>query len=255
MFRRMTLTALAGIPAIAPGDDLAALMIEACERTDLVLEDGDILVLAQKIVSKAEDRSVSLRDLIPSPRAIELAAVAQKDPRVVELILRESTSVLRCRAGVIIVEHRSGLVMANAGIDASNVDGADGEDRVLLLPKDPDRSAAALRDTLRSRINRDIGIVINDSFGRAWRNGTIGTAIGVAGPPALWDMRGLPDMNGRVLRATEVGIADELAAAASLLMGQGSEGLPAIHVSGFPLAFRPSSAAELIRSRDIDLFR
>jgi coenzyme F420-0:L-glutamate ligase/coenzyme F420-1:gamma-L-glutamate ligase len=255
MLRRMTMTALAGIPAIAPGDDLAALMIEACERTALVLEDGDILVLAQKIVSKAENRSVALRDIVPSPRAIELAAVAQKDARVVELILRESTSVLRCRAGVIIVEHRLGLVMANAGIDASNVDGADGEERVLLLPEDPDRSAAALRDELRSRVGRDIGIVINDSFGRAWRNGTVGTAIGVAGPPGLWDMRGLPDRNGRVLRATEVGIADELAAAASLLMGQGSEGLPAIHIRGFPLAFRPSGAAELIRSRDIDLFR
>ena len=255
MLRRMTMTALAGIPAIASGDDLAALMIEACERSELVLEDGDILVLAQKIVSKAENRSVALLDVVPSPRAIELAAVAQKDARVIELILQESTSVLRCRAGVIIVEHRLGLVMANAGIDASNVDGADGEERVLLLPEDPDRSATVLRDELRSRVGRDIGIVINDSFGRAWRNGTVGTAIGVAGPPGLWDMRGLPDRNGRVLRATEVGIADELAAAASLLMGQGSEGLPVIHIRGFPLAFRPGSAAELIRSRDIDLFR
>jgi coenzyme F420-0:L-glutamate ligase/coenzyme F420-1:gamma-L-glutamate ligase len=255
MLRRMTMTALAGIPAIAPGDDLAALMIEACERSELVLEDGDILVLAQKIVSKAENRSVALLDIVPSPRAIELAAVAQKDARVIELILQESTSVLRCRAGVIIVEHRLGLVMANAGIDASNVDGADGEERVLLLPEDPDRSATVLRDQLRSRVGRDIGIVINDSFGRAWRNGTVGTAIGVAGPPGLWDMRGLPDRNGRVLRATEVGIADELAAAASLLMGQGSEGLPVIHIRGFPLAFRPGSAAELIRNRDIDLFR
>jgi coenzyme F420-0:L-glutamate ligase/coenzyme F420-1:gamma-L-glutamate ligase len=255
MFRRMMLTALAGIPTIVPGDDLAALMVEACERTDLVLEDGDIIVLAQKIVSKMEGRSVDLREVLPSPRALELAAVAQKDPRVVELILRESTSVLRCRPGVIIVEHRSGLVMANAGIDASNVDGTDGEDRVLLLPEDADRSASALRDTLRSRIGRDVGIVINDSFGRAWRNGTVGTAIGVAGPPGLWDMRGLPDRNDRVLRATEVGVADELAAAASLLMGQASEGLPAVHVRGFPLAFRQSSVRELIRSRDIDLFR
>jgi coenzyme F420-0:L-glutamate ligase/coenzyme F420-1:gamma-L-glutamate ligase len=255
MSRRMTLTALAGIPSIAPGDDLAALMLDACGRTDLALEDGDVLVLAQKIVSKAEGRSVSLRDVVPSPRALELAAVAQKDPRVIELILRESTSVVRCRAGVIIVEHRLGLVMANAGIDASNVDGAEGDERVLLLPENPDRSAAALREALRDRTGRDIGIVINDSFGRAWRNGTIGTAIGIAGPPGLWDMRGLPDRNGRVLRATEVGVADELASAASLLMGQGSEGLPVVHVRGFPLAFRDSDAAELIRSRDLDLFR
>jgi coenzyme F420-0:L-glutamate ligase / coenzyme F420-1:gamma-L-glutamate ligase len=220
-----------------------------------VLDDGDVIVLAQKIVSKTEGRSVDLRDVVPSPRARELAEVAQKDPRVVELILRESTSMLRCRPGLIIVEHRSGFVMANAGIDASNVDAADGDDRVLLLPEDADRSAAVLRDTFKSRLGRDIGVVINDSFGRAWRNGTVGTAIGVAGPPGLWDMRGLPDRNGRLLRATEVGVADELAAAASLLMGQGSEGLPAIHVRGFPLAFRPGSVRELIRNRDIDLFR
>jgi coenzyme F420-0:L-glutamate ligase/coenzyme F420-1:gamma-L-glutamate ligase len=251
----MTLTALVGIPSIAPGDDLAALMLDACERIGLGLEDGDVLVLAQKIVSKAEGRSVSLRDVVASPRAVEMAAVAQKDPRVVELILRESTSVVRCRAGVIIVEHRLGLVMANAGIDASNVDGAEGDERVLLLPENPDRSAAALREALRGRTGCDIGVVINDSFGRAWRNGTIGTAIGLAGPPGLWDMRGLPDRNGRVLRATEVGIADELASAASLLMGQGSEGLPAVHVRGFPLALRDGNAAELIRSRDLDLFR
>jgi coenzyme F420-0:L-glutamate ligase/coenzyme F420-1:gamma-L-glutamate ligase len=255
MVRRMMLTALEGIPSVMPGDDLVALVVEACKRSDLALEDGDVIVLAQKIVSKTEGRSVDLRDVVPSPKARELAEVAQKDPRVVELILRESISVLRCRLGVIIVEHRSGLVMANAGIDASNVDGAAGDERVLLLPEDPDRTASALRDTFKSCLGRDIGVVINDSFGRAWRNGTVGIAIGVAGPPGLWDMRGLPDRNGRVLRATEVGIADELAAAASLLMGQGSEGLPAVHVRGFPLAFRPGSVKELIRARDIDLFR
>jgi coenzyme F420-0:L-glutamate ligase/coenzyme F420-1:gamma-L-glutamate ligase len=255
MVRRMMLTALEGIPSVMPGDDLVALVVEACKRSDLALEDGDVIVLAQKIVSKTEGRSVDLRNVVPSPKARELAEVAQKDPRVVELILRESISVLRCRLGVIIVEHRSGLVMANAGIDASNVDGAAGDERVLLLPEDPDRTASALRDTFKSCLGRDIGVVINDSFGRAWRNGTVGIAIGVAGPPGLWDMRGLPDRNGRVLRATEVGIADELAAAASLLMGQGSEGLPAVHVRGFPLAFRPGSVKELIRARDIDLFR
>jgi coenzyme F420-0:L-glutamate ligase / coenzyme F420-1:gamma-L-glutamate ligase len=255
MVRRMILTALEGIPSVMPGDDLAVLVVEACKRSDLGLEDGDVIVLAQKIVSKTEGRSVDLRDVVPSPKARELAEVAQKDPQVVELILRESISVLRCRPGLIIVEHRSGLVMANAGIDASNVDAADGDERVLLLPEDADRSAAALRDTFKSRLGLDIGIVINDSFGRAWRNGTVGTAIGVAGPPGLWDMRGLPDRNGRVLKATEVGIADELAAAASLLMGQGSEGLPAVHVRGFPLAFRPGSVRELIRNREIDLFR
>jgi coenzyme F420-0:L-glutamate ligase / coenzyme F420-1:gamma-L-glutamate ligase len=163
--------------------------------------------------------------------------------------------VMRCRPGLIIVEHRSGLVMANAGIDASNVDGTEGDERVLLLPEDSDLSASRLREGLRRLVGRDIGIVIADSFGRAWRNGTVGTAIGLAGPPGLWDMRGLPDRNGRVLKATEVGIADELAAAASLLMGQADESLPVVHVRGFPLAFRTSSMKELIRDRNIDLFR
>ena len=251
----MTLSALAGLPTIRAGDDLAALIVAALAREKIAAEDGDVLVLAQKIVSKAEGRRVRLRDVVPSARAAELAAECDKDPRIVELILRESVSVLRCRPGVIIVEHRSGLVMANAGIDASNVDNDDAEESVLLLPEDADRSATRLRETLGSLLGCDIGIVINDSFGRAWRNGTIGTAIGVAGPPALWDMRGLPDRNGRLLRATDVGIADELASAASLLMGQGNEGLPVVHVRGFPHAFRPGGMRELIRDRNIDLFR
>lgn len=255
MSRRMVLSTLAGLPTIRAGDDLAALIVAALTREKIAAEEGDVLVLAQKIVSKAEDRRVRLRDVVPSPRAVELAAECSKDPRIVELILRESAAVLRCRPGVLIVEHRSGLVMANAGIDASNVEADDAEESVLLLPEDADRSAAMLRAALRSVLGCDIGIVINDSFGRAWRNGTIGTAIGVAGPPALRDMRGLPDRNGRVLRVTEVGIADELAAAASLLMGQGNEGLPVVHVRGFPHAFRPGGMRELIRDRNIDLFR
>jgi coenzyme F420-0:L-glutamate ligase/coenzyme F420-1:gamma-L-glutamate ligase len=251
----MVLTALEGIPTIAPGDDLVPLIVAGMNGMGLAPEDGDVLVLAQKIVSKAEGRSIRLGDVVASPAAVELAARANKDPRVVELMLQESVEVLRCRPGVIIVQHRSGLVMANAGIDASNVDGADGDERVLLLPEDSDRSAAALRESFRSVVGRDIGIVIADSFGRAWRNGTVGTAIGLAGPPGLWDMRGLRDRNGRVLRATEVAIADELAAAASLLMGQAAENLPVVHVRGFPLALRPSSVKELIRDRNIDLFR
>jgi coenzyme F420-0:L-glutamate ligase / coenzyme F420-1:gamma-L-glutamate ligase len=255
MTRRMVLTALAGIPTIQAGDDLASLIAVSISGANLILEDGDVLVLAQKIVSKAEARSVRLADVVVSPRAAELAALTSKDPRVVELILRESVEVMRCRPGLIIVEHRSGLVMANAGIDASNVDGTEGDERVLLLPEDSDLSASRLREGLRRLVGRDIGIVIADSFGRAWRNGTVGTAIGLAGPPGLWDMRGLPDRNGRVLKATEVGIADELAAAASLLMGQADESLPVVHVRGFPLAFRTSSMKELIRDRNIDLFR
>ncbi len=258
MSRRMVLSTLAGLPTIRAGDDIAALIVAALARERIATEDGDVLVLAQKIVSKAEGRQVRLRDVAPSQRAVELAAQCNKDPRIVELILRESVAVLRCRPGVIIVEHRSGLVMANAGIDASNVEAVEAneeEESMLLLPEDADRSAATLRAELRRTLGCDIGIVINDSFGRAWRNGTTGTAIGVAGPPALWDMRGLPDRNGRVLRVTEVGIADELAAAASLLMGQGNEGLPVVHVRGFPHAFRAGGMRELIRHRNIDLFR
>ena len=254
----MVLSTLAGLPTIRAGDDLAALIVAELKREKIAAEDGDVLVLAQKIVSKAEGRRVRLRDVAPSPRAVELAAECDKDPRIVELILRESVAVVRCRPGVIIVEHRSGWVMANAGIDASNVEADEaneGGEFVLLLPQDADRSAAQLREALGGLLGCDIGIVINDSFGRAWRNGTVGTAIGVAGPPALWDMRGIADRNGRPLRATEVGIADELAAAASLLMGQAAEGLPVVHVRGFPLAFRPGGVRELVRDRAIDLFR
>jgi coenzyme F420-0:L-glutamate ligase/coenzyme F420-1:gamma-L-glutamate ligase len=256
MSRRMVISALDGIPTIRSGDDLAAVIVAGLERSGLAAQHGDVLVLAQKIVSKAEGRLVRLRDVAPSPRAVTMAAEAGKDPRVVELILRESTAVLRCRPGVIIVEHRSGSVMANAGIDASNVEGSTPDDEcVLLLPEDCDRSATLLRARLQSLLGCELGVVINDSFGRAWRNGTIGTALGVAGLPALWDMRGIADRNGRVLNATEVAVADELAAAASLLMGQAAENLPIVHVRGFPLEMRPGSVRELIRDPAIDLFR
>jgi coenzyme F420-0:L-glutamate ligase/coenzyme F420-1:gamma-L-glutamate ligase len=254
MASTLTLTALEGIPSVAAGDDLGSLILSAAKSSALDFRDGDILVLAQKIVSKAEGREVSLTDIEPSPRAIELANKAQRDPRMVELILRESREVIRCRPGLIIVEHRLGLVMANAGIDASNVDRPEG-DTVLLLPEDPDRSAAVIRDAIRAATLAVVGVVINDSFGRAWRMGTVGTAIGVAGLPALVDMRGQPDRNGRILQSTEVGVADEVAAAASLLMGQAAEGRPVIHVRGFPYDLRGGKAGELIRPRQMDLFR
>jgi len=255
MSRRMILTALDDVPAIRPGDDLARIIIDAMRGTGVSPESGDVLVLAQKIVSKAEGRQVRLSGVIPSARACELAVTAQKDPRVVELILAESVEVLRCVPGVIIVEHRLGFILANAGIDASNVDEPEEDEVVLLLPQDPDASAAGLRERLREMVGCELGIVINDSFGRAWRNGTVGTAIGLSGPPGLWDMRGLPDRGGRILRHTEVGVADELAAAASLLMGQADEGLPAVHVRGLPYGLRSSSVQELIRPRRHDLFR
>jgi coenzyme F420-0:L-glutamate ligase/coenzyme F420-1:gamma-L-glutamate ligase len=255
MTASLTLTALDSVPTIEADHDLVEMIAAALERSDLQLRDNDVLILAQKIVSKAEGRAVSLSTVTPSPRARELAAQSEKDARVVELILRESSEVLRCRPGALIVVHRLGLVLANAGIDASNVEAGDGQETVLLLPADPDASAASLRSRIRESLGVDVGIIINDSLGRAWRLGTIGTAIGIAGLPGLLDLRGSPDRTGRPLRATEVGIADEAAAAASLLMGQAAESHPIVHIRGFPYAPRPGTAAELIRPKRMDMFR
>jgi coenzyme F420-0:L-glutamate ligase / coenzyme F420-1:gamma-L-glutamate ligase len=255
MTASLTLTALDGVPTIGADHDLAAVIAAALERSDVSLRDSDILILAQKIVSKAEGRAVSLSTVTPSTRARELATQSNKDPRLVELILRESSEVLRCRPGLLIVVHRLGFVLANAGIDASNVEAADGAENVLLLPADPDASAANIRARMSETFGVDVGIIINDSFGRAWRLGTVGTAIGVAGVPGLLDLRGSADRSGRPLRVTEVGIADEVAAAASLLMGQAAEGRPIVHLRGFPYPPRPGRAAELIRPQQMDLFR
>ncbi len=255
MAEQLVLTALEGVPTIRPGDDLAEIIVQCAETTGIALAAGDVLVLAQKIVSKAEGRFADLRAVDPSPEARALAARCAKDPRVVELILREANEVLRVRPGVVVVAHRLGFVMANAGIDASNVETEAGEERVLLLPADPDASAARLRARLRELAGVDLGVVINDSFGRAWRLGTIGTAIGLAGLPGLLDLRGRPDRTGRALQTTELGVADEAAAAASLLMGQAGEGRPIVHLRGFPYARREGRALELIRPPAEDLFR
>jgi coenzyme F420-0:L-glutamate ligase/coenzyme F420-1:gamma-L-glutamate ligase len=249
----LVLTPLAGIPLIAKGDDLAEVVVAALRKSGLVLETGDILVLAQKIVSKAEGRQVDLATVMPSSRAMTLAGETGKDPRLVELILRESTQVLRHRPGVLIVAHRLGLVLANAGIDRSNVDG--GDEQVLLLPRDPDRTCGELRRAIAAATGVDAGVLIIDSIGRAWRNGTIGTAIGAAGLPGLLDLRGTPDLFGRALETTEVGIADELAAAASLVMGQAREARPVVLARGFGYGRRDGTARELLRARDKDLFR
>jgi len=231
--------------------------VNALQKNAITPEDNDILVIAQKIVSKAEGRAVNLAQVIPSPRAIELAEKTEKDARLVELILRESSEVLRTRLGTIIVEHRLGFVCANAGIDHSNVAGAGNatEEWVLLLPEEPDRSAQTIRHQIESQTGRRIGILIIDSHGRAWRNGTVGIAIGIAGLPGLQDLRGEPDLFGFTLRITQVGVADELAAAASLVMGQAAEGTPVVHVRGFPYTLREGSLQELFRPREQDLFR
>jgi coenzyme F420-0:L-glutamate ligase / coenzyme F420-1:gamma-L-glutamate ligase len=252
---KLDLVALEGVPLVQPGDDLAQLVLDAVAHTRLELRERDVLVVAQKIVSKSEGRTVPLDSVEPSRRAREIAPIIEKDPRLVEIILRESREVLRMRAGVIVVEDVRGLVLANAGVDASNVNADGGDGCVLLLPADPDASAAKLRGALRDRTGRDVGIVINDSIGRAWRNGTIGTAIGAAGLPGLLDLRGTPDLFGRKLRTTDLGLADEIAAAASLLMGQAGESRPIILMRGVPYARREGQAKELLRPRTLDFFR
>jgi coenzyme F420-0:L-glutamate ligase/coenzyme F420-1:gamma-L-glutamate ligase len=251
MIHQLSLTALAGFPLVEKGDDLHRMITEGLRRAQITLRDGDGIVLAQKIVSKSEGRMRSLQDVHPSPTALELATETGKDPRLVELILQESRSVLRKRENLIIVEHRLGFVCANAGIDHSNV--RDGW--VLLLPEDPDGTARELREAFRDSHQADIGVMIIDSHGRAWRLGTVGVAIGVAGFPALVDMRGRPDLFNNLLQSTQVGLADEIAAAASALMGQADEGRPAIHVRGLEQPLRNSSLRELIRPEEEDLFR
>ncbi|MPZ43201.1 MAG: coenzyme F420-0:L-glutamate ligase [Betaproteobacteria bacterium] len=252
--RELTLIALTGIPEVEAGASLPDIILQALDRSGASLAAADVLVVAQKIVSKVEGRRVPLADVQPSERARALAVQAQKDPRLMELVLREAREVLRVKPGIVIVEHRLGFVMANAGIDQSNL--APGEsESVLLLPENPDASAARLRAVIAAACGVDVGVIINDSFGRAWRNGVTGVAIGVAGVPALVDMRGRTDRAGRELRVTEIAAADELAAAASLVMGQTGEGLPVVLARGFPYALRESSAAELVRPRAQDLFR
>jgi coenzyme F420-0:L-glutamate ligase / coenzyme F420-1:gamma-L-glutamate ligase len=253
----LTFTPLPQMPLIYPGDKLADMLLASLQTARITLEDGDILVVAQKIVSKAEGRLVNLETITPSKEATELAKRSEKDPRLVELILRESKEVLRVRPGTIIVEHRLGFVCASAGIDHSNVRGEDGnsKDWVLLLPEDPDRSALEIRLKIKVATGNRIGVMIIDSHGRAWRLGTIGTAIGISGLPGVVDERGWQDLFGYRLKITMVAAADELAAAASLVMGEAAEGIPAVHVRGFPYPLRESSLKELIRSKENDLFR
>jgi coenzyme F420-0:L-glutamate ligase / coenzyme F420-1:gamma-L-glutamate ligase len=255
MVASLVLTAFDDLPEIGAGVDLVDVIVAAAKRAGIAWREGDLVAVAQKVVSKAEGRKVRLADVRPSMRAQELAKESDKDPRVVELILQESTEVLRCRPGVIIVVHRLGFVLANAGIDASNVETSDGDESVLLLPPDPDASAASIRAGIRRAAQADIGVIVNDSFGRAWRLGTIGTAIGVAGMSGLLDLRGTFDRAGRALRVTELGVADEVAAAASLMMGQAAEGRPVVHIRGFPYKRREGCAAELVRSKQMDMFR
>jgi coenzyme F420-0:L-glutamate ligase / coenzyme F420-1:gamma-L-glutamate ligase len=247
--------ALADVPLVKPGDDLASLTIKALARSGETLRAGDVLVFAQKIVSKAQGRIVRLGDVVPSARALQVAAGVNKDPRLVELILSEATEVVRHRRDVLVVAHRLGFVMANAGIDFSNVEQGADDDTALLLPVDPDGTCAALRETLLQRTGVDVGVIINDSHGRAFRNGTVGVAIGASGLPAVADLRGNTDLFGRPLRSSQVALADEIASAASLLMGQAEEGRPIVLARGVPGARGEGDAAALVRDKTIDMFR
>jgi coenzyme F420-0:L-glutamate ligase/coenzyme F420-1:gamma-L-glutamate ligase len=251
---RAQLLALGGIPVVQPGDDLAAIIADALARESVELQNGDVLVVAQKIVSKAEDRFVDLAAVMPSAGALEIARETGKDPRLVEVILSESKRVVRTRRDLIIVEHRLGIVLANAGVDQSNI-GSDSSHRVLLLPRDPDASARTLRAALTARYGCDIAVVVNDSVGRAWRRGTVGIALGAAGLPSLLDLRGQPDMFGRQLRSSMVGLADEIAAAASLMMGQAAEGRPVVLIRGLSFPHDDAPAQSLVRPEQEDLFR
>ncbi|MBI2714510.1 MAG: coenzyme F420-0:L-glutamate ligase [Rhizobiales bacterium] len=252
--RSLTLTALAGLPMVKPGDDLGGLIAAALRRTQIVPQNADILVVAQKVVSKAEGRIVDLNQVVPSARAVALAKEVNKDARLVEVILSESSEVVRHRRDVLIVAHRLGFVMANAGVDQSNVGSEDGE-QVLLLPRDPDASATALKAQLDREFVVNFGILINDSFGRAWRNGVVGVALGAAGIPALRNLVGMPDLFGRQMRVTEVALADEMASAASLLMGQAAEGQPVVHLRGLFCDAPAVPASALVRAKEMDLFR
>lgn len=248
---RLEILAVAGMPVVQPGDDIASLI---AARTP-PLRDHDIIVVAQKIVSKAEGRMVDIAGVTPSAEARALAAEVGKDPRLVEVILSESTRVVRSRPNLLIMQHRLGFVMANAGVDHSNVAAPDGTERVLLLPRDPDASAEAIRAALAARFNARIGVIINDSFGRPWRRGTAGVAIGAAGVPSMIDLRGKPDLFGRTLEVSIAGFADEVAAAASLLQGQADEGQPVVVVRGLSWTAPEEPATALVRPPEEDLFR
>jgi coenzyme F420-0:L-glutamate ligase/coenzyme F420-1:gamma-L-glutamate ligase len=253
MTARLEVFALPGIPMVRQGDDLPALILAGLGRAGQTLRPHDIIVVAQKIVSKAEGRMVDLAEVVPSAEAIALAAEVGKDPRIVQVVLSESVKVVRHRPNLMIMQHRLGFVMANAGVDQSNVAAADGHHRALLLPLDPDASAARIRAALAG--HADVGVIISDSFGRPWRRGTAGVAIGAAGIPSVIDLRGQPDLFGRTLEVSIIGFADEVAAAASLLQGQAAEGQPVVIVRGLNWTAPDMPVADVIRPPEEDLFQ
>ncbi len=253
----ITIMALDGFPLVQPGDDLPALILNALAANNITLCDGDVLVVAHKVVSKAEGRLVRLADVVPSPAAEELARQTGKDPRFLELVLRESREIVRTRPGLVIAEHVHGWICANAAIDRSNVEqAADNDETVLLLPRDPDASARAIRERVQAATGTTIAVIINDTHGRPFRIGAMGVAIGVAGLAPVSDLRGEHDLFGYTMQTTEIATADELAAAASLLQGQTNQARPVVLIRGAP--YHPdetATARQLVRPRELDLFR
>jgi len=248
----LTLRSLPDVPLIREGDDVAVIVLQALNRAGVTLEVGDALVVASKVFSKAEGRFVCLDDVVPSDEAQHLAQVTRKDPRIVELVLRESVSVSRSAPNVLITRHRLGFVSANAGIDQSNVGR---QNTVLLLPIDPDASAERLRAALHEATGVSVGIVISDTHGRPFRLGNVGVAIGVAGLPALVDLRGTVDLFGRVMQASIMGYADLVASAAHLISGEGAEGTPITWIRGLAVAPADGHASDLVRPLSEDLYR
>lgn len=240
-----------GVPQIHPGDDLTALLLKAIDEADIGVKDGDVLVICQKVVSKAEGAVIDLKTIEPSPFAQQTAALWEKDPRMVEVVLRESSRIVRMKNGVVITETKHGWVCANSGVDASN---SYGDDIVIVLPKDPDASARRMRDTIKAQRNATVAIIITDTFGRPWRDGLVEFTLGVAGIDPLLDLRGQSDLQGRELHHTVVAVADELAAAAGLLMEKDAA-MPAVLIRGYQYAPVESDSKKLIRPAEADLFR
>jgi len=250
----ITLTAVQNIPEIKPSDDIASIINQCLENQSYDIKNNDVLVIAQKIISKSEDRFVDLKTIKPSDKAFKLSKEIDKDPRLVELILKESNQIIRAAKGILVVEHKLGHILANAGIDRSNVGRTD--DQVLLLPKDPDESARNIKNHFENAFKIKLGVLITDSIGRAWRLGTTGHALGSSGLKTLIDMRGKEyDRDGRLLQTTVIGVADQIASASTLLMGESSEGTPAIIIRGLDLCDDSDTVNNLIRPAEEDLFR
>lgn len=249
--RELRLIGVTGLPEIVPGGDLASLIMNAASRQGTPIEEGDVLVVTQKVVSKAEGRLVNLKTVKPSPFARHFAQAYHKDARLVEVVLRESRRIVRMDRGILIAETRHGFVCANAGVDASNVAQTE---TVALLPEDPDRSAEAIRAAVRERLGVEVAVVISDSFGRPWREGVGNVAVGVAGMLALHDYTGQQDPGGYTLRVTVMAVADELAAAAELAMGKLGR-VPVVIVRGYDYPQGCGKATDLVRAPELDMFR